>query len=561
VKLPISAVTLVVIMAAPMVAAEPVTKAAPTGSTADAAADIGNVRTYGAKGDGNADDTAAIQAACAAGRSVLLPPGTYVVSRPIFIAGRLQIQGPGATIVSSEPSGALFTASGDLTGLVIRDVVLRTSRKDLTTRGQALFKVDYHSVDGALFDNVTFDTGSSYSNGVALAAQIGTTVKSVTVRNCTFTGASAGIEFVHHVDASQRVVDVKITGNRFIHNGLKDDQYAGFGISLSGPLSSVEVSGNYIRGYPYAGIELVATKFGSFEADYLIQGNTVVSTGRGIMTDVGPGGSPIRMSHVSIIGNIVKDNRFFQHFQGLSDSVVEGNVVETRHTMPSADHQIDFFAFYDSERLVVASNIFRLDLVSAEAGKALVGMYGVSDSHISGNRFGSTGFHVLKVGSAKMPSADNSFAGNRFVHEDNGGPGAPIAFGGAGTTRNRLDGSTIVSRHESTYSSEAAGNVATGTVTVRSDTGTITAIARREFGGITRDLDLTKQVDLPPHLVLRGAPAAGFTVTLPEHEAVYTISNGSGQTATIKAPHGGTVTIAASAVKTVFVTGGKASGL
>ena len=45
----------------------------------------GNVKDYGATGDGETDDTAAIQAAIDAGRSVYLPSGIYVLSREVRV--------------------------------------------------------------------------------------------------------------------------------------------------------------------------------------------------------------------------------------------------------------------------------------------------------------------------------------------------------------------------------------------------------------------------------------------------------------------------------------------
>lgn len=46
-----------------------------------------NVKAYGAKGDGVADDTAAIQAAINANGSVFLPPGNYRITSPLYLTG------------------------------------------------------------------------------------------------------------------------------------------------------------------------------------------------------------------------------------------------------------------------------------------------------------------------------------------------------------------------------------------------------------------------------------------------------------------------------------------
>ena len=57
------------------------------------AAEAASVKDYGATGDGVTDDTAAIQAAIDAGRSIYFPSGTYVVSREVQVWNSTQLIG------------------------------------------------------------------------------------------------------------------------------------------------------------------------------------------------------------------------------------------------------------------------------------------------------------------------------------------------------------------------------------------------------------------------------------------------------------------------------------
>lgn len=72
---------------------------APTVAAAESSG-VNDVKAFGAKGDGKADDTAAIQAAIdglpEAGGTVSLPPGTYMVNR-LLLKGGASLVGAGRT--------------------------------------------------------------------------------------------------------------------------------------------------------------------------------------------------------------------------------------------------------------------------------------------------------------------------------------------------------------------------------------------------------------------------------------------------------------------------------
>ncbi|MBM4068408.1 MAG: hypothetical protein FJ271_05620 [Planctomycetes bacterium] len=88
-----------------------------------------SVRDFGARGDGNTDDTAAISHASQRGDGVLLfPPGDYVISRPLHIAlqqhGRLSIQGHGGTarLIMAGAGPALHLVGSHRRSALPRDV-------------------------------------------------------------------------------------------------------------------------------------------------------------------------------------------------------------------------------------------------------------------------------------------------------------------------------------------------------------------------------------------------------------------------------------------------------
>jgi pectate lyase-like protein len=506
---------------------------------------------FGAVGNGIVDDTAAVQAAAGSGAPIYAPPGTYRVTAEIAVSGSFRLYGRDATIMTTVSS--IFVANNDLTDFWLRDVKLTTTRNNLAVHTGALFYSDGYNIDGGVIEHVTFDNGSSDGNGVLLAVQSGKTIKNVAIRDCYFTGPSTGLEIVNHVDSVNRITGVRLVDNRFVHNGLKDDQFAGFAISLSGPHRYVDVARNDIRGYPYAGIEIVGKYTGPF--DYTIHGNRLEATGRGIIIDRGTGAVSARFSRISIIGNIIRQNRFFQRFEQLIDSEIVANHIEATDGLISADRLNEFVSFSRSDRLVVSGNSINLDFPGAERNKATVTFRAWTNSVFAGNKVRTTGLDSLRFDGTTDAVTDNAVTGNQITLAPTGAGYYPVQFTGAGATRNVLAGNVITTSTGLTVvqTAGATGNVAEGTIKVRSDTGLVSRMDHSTWT-IKGALDLSSEVTLGQSIRLDGTPSAGFTVTLPSRQANYYISNQTGQTATITATSGAP-TIAAGARAFVFVTG------
>lgn len=85
-----------------------------------------NVRTYGAKGDGVNDDTAAFQLAidaahAAGGRVLKVPAGSYLITAPLNVYSGTYIEGDGrSTRIINGHTGSLFTNTSFVDGLKFR---------------------------------------------------------------------------------------------------------------------------------------------------------------------------------------------------------------------------------------------------------------------------------------------------------------------------------------------------------------------------------------------------------------------------------------------------------
>jgi Pectate lyase superfamily protein len=157
-----------------------------------------NVMNYGARGNGNADDTAAIQSAITAAVTakagvVYLPAGTYLVSAPLRVTAAISVIGDGreATTIllksGTDDYAVKFTqASGAITGARFADFAINGNAANQTGGGGI-------GAVGAVqcsFERVWFT--SCYNWGLALEGQPGGAFGHHNrIIGCTFDGAQA----------------------------------------------------------------------------------------------------------------------------------------------------------------------------------------------------------------------------------------------------------------------------------------------------------------------------------------------------------------------------------
>lgn len=213
---------------APAPAPAPIT-AAPSGSV--------DVKTFGAKGDGVTDDTAALAKAAASGNSLFFSAGTYKVSAPIVFNNLTDrtLSGQNATIVAS---GYRPGAQGIVTLVNARNVVVR----DLKIVGTRV---------------PTIAAGTNRQDGVHVSRSTFVSVQNVSVSNAHTNGIS-------FEDSS----DVKAVANRIERVG-GHGMYA-FRTDRQQYLNNTVVGLGAPSGVQSFGIGLLATLGNTF----LAEGNT-----------------------------------------------------------------------------------------------------------------------------------------------------------------------------------------------------------------------------------------------------------------------------------------------
>lgn len=103
------------------------------------APDTISVAAYGATGDGVTDDTTAIQAAvtAGAGKTVVLPPGTYLMSGTVTVGSHTTLRGLGATVLI-DGAGPAFDAEGTEGAEVALTVNATAGARTVTAPGHGL---------------------------------------------------------------------------------------------------------------------------------------------------------------------------------------------------------------------------------------------------------------------------------------------------------------------------------------------------------------------------------------------------------------------------------------
>jgi len=300
----------------------------------------GNVRDHGAKGDGTADDTAALQDAVdrAAG-AVLLPPGTYRVTMTILVdldkVGPASISGGGTARVVMAGPGPAFKFVGTHAG-----TAAPASVKENVWDRQRMPCLDGVEIVGDHPEAV----------GVEATGTHMLTVRRVLIRKCLhgihLTGRNRNLTVADSHVYHNRGVGVffdrvnlhqaNVTGNHVSYNG------GGGVVVKAGEVRNLQITGCDIEanhdkdGPPTANVLIDST--GGSNAEVAVTGCTVQHTrnapGSANVRIKGPstldkGTNETRDGHVTITGNVLSDTKVNVHLDHARGVVITGNTFWT----------------------------------------------------------------------------------------------------------------------------------------------------------------------------------------------------------------------------------------
>ena len=335
-----------------------------TGSTTprsvqDRAADVVNVKDFGAKGDGTTPDSVSINAAAASlasGGVLLFPKGTYLLNDTIKLLSNTTIEAYGATITCTVPgswitppsAGVLFGfQNANWNASVVTDAnisilggvfdwtnqptshiinlrrVRNTVVRDIRTLGGG-DAVAHMGCDGSLvdhcylanFSNCGADHWDSPGNGIVRNCTIRTTAASQMVNfNAVATDGSVGHgdgfllegSFIESTAATATVIYVDPlgaggSGSTIANVKIIGNTCVNVWSSVRGAVSNVEIIGNTFRSFANATqVIAVATKTPDVPDGVVISGNLIT----GPTTTSGLGVVQLDATHAAFYGNTI----------------------------------------------------------------------------------------------------------------------------------------------------------------------------------------------------------------------------------------------------------------
>lgn len=384
-----------------------------------------NVKSYGAVGDGTADDTAALQsafdAAAAVNGTVTMPEGRYVVTSTVTITGvtnglKLVGVGPEKTIIDG---GALATVTQDV------------GQVDCATSDHLLIQGIQFENDG-LIETLTFRGCSHFvvencrfvqpagaatvQEAVVVTDATSTPSTNFTFRRNSFVCPSLAVRV--RAGSGEAITDFRFTENYF---DATNDSTSSKILGIQTNTSRWVVANNAFEGQAQ-NVTLFKATEGAREG--MIIGNTFNNTtGQGLRLDQGGGGAPDDdVAHISIIGN---------HFKTCTRGVLIGDFsTETLDACLVLGNQFDTCVGAIEESttpqqvtgLVVAFNIVKDSSLSTGAIIVLS-----ADNVVIGNYVSGT----ATVPSLRLQGARTLVLGNKLLQADGSGDEIVLASGGS----------------------------------------------------------------------------------------------------------------------------------
>lgn len=445
---------------------------------------------YGATGDGVTDDAAAIQAALdaagAAGGTVLIPAGTYIINTKLDVdAGdNVRIVGVGRPIIQAGASIAGLIDANGVNDLAIEGIRLNGA-SNISSNGRNLEITGCTNVvvrEVESYDLSTGTTAGIYVNGSNRVKLLNNIIRDIG-RAIYFTGGDCN--------------DFEIAGNEIYNHGR-------LGISIEGSASVNHSRGhihhNYLHDHEDQGSGRLQIVVGGNDAnlnqDIAISNNVVVGNGVHFNDGTTPGSADQiivqRTDGFVIEGNASRDggDRGITVSQQAKNGIVRGNIVTGNDT---AGISVGSAASTTTDQIVVTGNIFwnnGKDSGAVPVVDAGVYINNASNVLVEGNNFNDSattqdhGIEIIDSSNVRIGINTYSGLGVDSINDVSGNTNVEVA--------------SLTSMGMFTTANPAAGQTLYATPPIQSTVEAGIAM-RAPFTGIARNL----------HVVVPGAVGTG----------------------------------------------------
>lgn len=249
-----------------------------------------NIKSYGAIGDGTTDDTVAIQNALtdAEGKTLIIPDGTYLFSKTLFIKSGTKIIGSGANSkfkladtftlspypwrIAEDPNSVrypMIRTEDNSNGCILSNFALQgqtTQFHDVACDGLYITG-ENHIIENLVVSDINYfpsDFSSRTANGVGYGIRLGN-VDEISVRNCTVN--NSGYEGLGTEDATNVLIenckfgDANQTGLQ-IHRSSFRVKVIGCTVQFSSGMTQPAMTFHAIEAYPMDDINVDNCYFG-----------------------------------------------------------------------------------------------------------------------------------------------------------------------------------------------------------------------------------------------------------------------------------------------------------
>lgn len=382
-----------------------------------------NVKSFGAIGDGVADDTAALQTAIYNSNTLFIPKGNYKITQSLEISGsNIKIFGEKGSKIYSDNTDNLMYFGKDITGARISTLSL-VSNLSGAGYNYALFESFHTNVDNVVFDDMDFSVPKCVVNGMHIVCEAsGKYVKDLTISNSRFTNIGRmGVEIQNHAaDMIPRLFNVKLLNNSFKNIGIYSfPDGNGMGLSVSGSGSGTVIDKNYFENTLLYALEVVD---GS---------NSIVTNNWGYYFPRATAGISYTADDSYYNRNvIIRGNNFTgvsnsNNFYNIINGIVDSNILKIDNpdlSLGSIDYKGSNFRMIDS---MITRNVF----VSITGGNAVFdeSVNSTYSGNIFDNSLSSVNGGNLSIGSI---SVGNTIIGNRIItNYESGNYIGDFAFG------------------------------------------------------------------------------------------------------------------------------------